>query len=489
MPTDLPDPETSVHDLIWLADTPTVDGTTPCPACRQENATRVAQVKFERPHARWVPLNRCHACQSVFYEGEDLVDAYDDHVMHDGYWRHYAEIGAGIHGMLGFVQAIQAPPGARLLDIGCGMGFVVDYWSRMRGDPAVGLEKASYGRAGAQHLGADIRPHYLHEAADLAGKTFDVVYSSEVIEHVPDPAAFLAAIMPGLADQGVLMLTTPCADALTPDLDPTVAVSMLFPGGHYFLLSAHALEALLRQAGFQHVVVHQQAEQLLAVASHRALPDLSFDPIAHEDYRAYMMTLADCDDRSFASGGLYRALKEDVNRGDFERGMDVWKRLCDVAKTGYGLDLNDPPITEILSVTDPHQALKRYPAWLGCAQYYGGMLMSGPYDDMRVRLRRLEAAGRLLRHEIKMNPKYDREAYSLLNTCDFHFLQAASYTILREETFLTGACLREGEAMPDKMWRERWQQVRQKLSEILTEQAPGATPAPPARPQDAPIES
>ncbi len=43
----------------------------------------------------------------------------------------------------------------------------------------------------------------------LAGDTFDLVTSMEVIEHVTDPAAFVAALERALAPGGLMLLSTP----------------------------------------------------------------------------------------------------------------------------------------------------------------------------------------------------------------------------------------------------------------------------------------
>src|SRR5206468_2348627 len=43
----------------------------------------------------------------------------------------------------------------------------------------------------------------------LAGERFDLVVSMEVVEHVTDPAAFVAGLVAALAEDGLLVLSTP----------------------------------------------------------------------------------------------------------------------------------------------------------------------------------------------------------------------------------------------------------------------------------------
>ena len=55
------------------------------------------------------------------------------------------------------------------------------------------------------------------EAVELTGRTFDLVVSTEVIEHVDDPLDFLAELRRFVADGGVVIVTTPRAEAIHPD--------------------------------------------------------------------------------------------------------------------------------------------------------------------------------------------------------------------------------------------------------------------------------
>ncbi len=102
--------------------------------------------------------------------------------------------------------------GLRLLDIGCGGGLVCEPMARL-GAAVVGAD-ASYENTGAasahaqaQGLAIDYR-HTSAEALAEAGEPFDIVLNLEVIEHVADRGAFLAACAQLLKPGGIMILAT-----------------------------------------------------------------------------------------------------------------------------------------------------------------------------------------------------------------------------------------------------------------------------------------
>ena len=100
----------------------------------------------------------------------------------------------------------------RILDIGCGGGLLAEPMARLGGIVTgidVTSEAIDAARTHAKASGLDINYH-CQSAEDLAvsGATFDVIYASEVIEHVADRQVFVAAIADMLAEDGVLVLTT-----------------------------------------------------------------------------------------------------------------------------------------------------------------------------------------------------------------------------------------------------------------------------------------
>lgn len=100
--------------------------------------------------------------------------------------------------------------GKSVLDVGCGAGLLCEPLARL-GAQVTGIDAAPENIAAARaHAEGQALPitYLAGEVGALKGK-FDLVTSLEVIEHVADPPAFLAALAARLAPGGLMILSTP----------------------------------------------------------------------------------------------------------------------------------------------------------------------------------------------------------------------------------------------------------------------------------------
>ncbi|MGZ4259572.1 MAG: class I SAM-dependent methyltransferase [Solirubrobacteraceae bacterium] len=145
--------------------------------------------------------------------------------------------------------------GDRVLDLGCGDGRFAQEIARMGAKP-IGVEvaQAAIDRARAGHPDLDFRLAPIDGPLPLDDVSFDVVWTSEVIEHVADTARWLSEVRRVLVPRGRLLLTTPSHGRLRVAVGGIEAFSDPL-GDHLHLYTRASLKALLAGFGFDEISV------------------------------------------------------------------------------------------------------------------------------------------------------------------------------------------------------------------------------------------
>jgi 2-polyprenyl-6-hydroxyphenyl methylase/3-demethylubiquinone-9 3-methyltransferase len=146
--------------------------------------------------------------------------------------------------------------GKTALDVGCGAGLLTEPLARL-GANVTGIDASPDLIAAAREHAAAMGLEIDYRAGDVQGLEgrFDLVTCMEVIEHVADPAAFVKALARRLATDGLLIMSTPNATALSRLMMITVAEGLrrIPRGTHDFdkFLTPERLRALLSEAGLK----------------------------------------------------------------------------------------------------------------------------------------------------------------------------------------------------------------------------------------------
>jgi SAM-dependent methyltransferase len=103
-----------------------------------------------------------------------------------------------------------SPPGKKFLDVGCNIGYMVKAAHQAELDAyGIDIDQAAIETACQNFPQAGHFECISIEDLAARGDSFDIVYMSEVIEHVRDPDGFMAAVSKILRPGGLLYLTAP----------------------------------------------------------------------------------------------------------------------------------------------------------------------------------------------------------------------------------------------------------------------------------------
>jgi 2-polyprenyl-6-hydroxyphenyl methylase/3-demethylubiquinone-9 3-methyltransferase len=151
------------------------------------------------------------------------------------------------------------PPSSRILDVGCGNGFTCGEFLKL-GHKVVGLDLSEQGIAVARRTYPAGRFELLAADADvlrnLNEPPFDLVVSTEVVEHLYDPRSYARGCFAALKPGGRFICTTPYHGYLK-NLVLALAgkwdhhANPLWDGGHIKLWSRTTLTRLLTETGFR----------------------------------------------------------------------------------------------------------------------------------------------------------------------------------------------------------------------------------------------
>jgi SAM-dependent methyltransferase len=152
----------------------------------------------------------------------------------------------------------EARPGERVLDLGCGAGRFVAALRDAGADP-VGVELAAAALERARRVapGADLRLVEADGSLPLDHASADLVWCSEVLEHVADTAHLLLEVRRVLRPGGRLLVTTPFHGRIK-----AAAIALTRFDAHFDPLGQHlrfytrsSLARALRESGFEAVAV------------------------------------------------------------------------------------------------------------------------------------------------------------------------------------------------------------------------------------------
>ena len=163
------------------------------------------------------------------------------------------------------------PRGVRVLDVGCGGGMVTQMANLDKGNEVVAIEPDGERAALARARGINVHNSVLDDGLRETLGLFDVVMSSDVLEHIAVPSDFLASLKAMLKPDGLLLLSVPNVAHWSVrwmllrgrfDYEP----SGIMDATHLRWFTADSFRRLLDATGFAWVELRHSAGLLLPVS-------------------------------------------------------------------------------------------------------------------------------------------------------------------------------------------------------------------------------
>ena len=141
-----------------------------------------------------------------------------------------------------------------VLDIGCGYGYFVRQ-ALAAGFDAYGVDLSTDGiREAEKHAPGRCFRGTLDDVEELAGRRFDVIFASHLIEHILKPQDFIETLIPHLNEGGIVMFVTPNISSWLARVSGRRWVSFKIPE-HVAYYTPATISHLLESAGLEVVAI------------------------------------------------------------------------------------------------------------------------------------------------------------------------------------------------------------------------------------------
>ena len=249
-----------------------------CPVCDLKDAAPVFQEEGGEPGV--ARLVRCRGCGLAYLDPQPDPAEMAPFYAPDYYGGPEAKFEPWVESLRDVVARARArrlarglPPGARVLDVGCGDGRLLAAFAAL-GHPGTGTERTGdHPCPGGAAAGLEIRSGDLPDAG-LPAASFHLCVYWHVLEHLHDPLASLVEAQRLLVPGGRLVVAVPNFESLQAAWAGRDWFHLDLPR-HLFHFTPRSLAALLVRAGFRvqrvgHYALEQNPYGILQSALNRA---------------------------------------------------------------------------------------------------------------------------------------------------------------------------------------------------------------------------
>jgi SAM-dependent methyltransferase len=231
-----------------------VTGIAPCHICKSKDVKLVEVLNglpaFDASNN--YNLYSCNNCGTLFFH--PFPEENFAELVSEVFDRLEIEYSAGLLFMASLIYPFRKMAIKNMLDVGCGLGFLSDIAREtLNIERCVGVAPSYDKRMNI--FDHEVLVGYYPEVMRDKEEWFDLIVSSEVLDHTHDPYEFLQNIANSLSDDGIAVLSTPNADSYFKEESEAERIALAGPGGHTILVSRRSLGMLLDRLGVEQKIV------------------------------------------------------------------------------------------------------------------------------------------------------------------------------------------------------------------------------------------
>lgn len=146
-----------------------------------------------------------------------------------------------------YYESLKARGKGSVLEVGCSSGFMLEGLRERYGLDCFGIEPSGVFQEYLKHQGMAVAPSLDEMARAQPGRRYDLIMHFFVLEHIREPAPFIAATLDLLAPGGTLVIEIPNAQDPLRTLYPTVAFKKFYWSiAHPWYFTSRSFDYLLR---------------------------------------------------------------------------------------------------------------------------------------------------------------------------------------------------------------------------------------------------
>lgn len=276
---------------------------------------------------------RCMDCGVMVYKNDFFFD-FKENFDYNKSLKIYLEKTSDLEGLVSIIYNLLSEFSEELhrgLDIGCGVGILMDFSQSIMQKPMVGFEPSiQFSNEGRRTLKLNIIQDFFSPNHTDVGE-IDFAVCFQVLQMTPNPSLLLKQIKASLPHDSIFLLSTPSNSSIHSGINIAENISVLSPGVHRTLFNEKSLKYILETSGFQNVMIYETEGQLFAVSSTKYAQRISGlnlfkrnRDVILDYYQKRMATLK--EDTSYYKGIWCRLYRNRIDNGEYEQAFELLKK-------------------------------------------------------------------------------------------------------------------------------------------------------------------